>query len=431
MRHPHALVALAASTLATTTTWAQMPPCEPDGIQNPYGTETFELVEWRGHYYDAGWFHFRHRPVEGGEWTTPGGSFSGSGGYALTEPMIEWNDMLVVGGSFFAIGGVDSPNVIAWDGETFHRLGSGLNGEVLAMTVWQGRLIAGGDFTAAGDGEPGLMHVAMLDPENNDWTPLGAGLGGFPAGYGSWRIGGLCVHEGELYATGRFRTSGGATLNGVARFDAKSQQWRPLGSGISGMSNGNVGTAIASFDGELWVSGWFQTIGGVNSPFMAIWDGEAWRPRPAGPTRHCLELVSIGGDLYGVGPFPFTLGGMEYDIARYDGVAWRPFASVDINWPNSLRPTEDGSGLLTCGGFTRINGVQTYGRVRFACEPSAPPCPADLDGNGLVDGGDVGLLLAGWNSTGDGLLGDLDGNGRIDGGDLGLLVAAWGPCTDA
>ena len=58
-------VTIAALSLLTisTTTHGQ---CEPSGVNTPYGTETFELVEWRGHYYDAGWFHLRSRPVEGG-----------------------------------------------------------------------------------------------------------------------------------------------------------------------------------------------------------------------------------------------------------------------------------------------------------------------------------------------------------------------------
>jgi hypothetical protein len=47
--------------------------------------------------------------------------------------------------------------------------------------------------------------------------------------------------------------------------------------------------------------------------------------------------------------------------------------------------------------------------------------PADLDGNGIVDGADLGLLLAGWGSSSP----DLDGNGLCDGADLGLLLAAW------
>ncbi len=47
----------------------------------------------------------------------------------------------------------------------------------------------------------------------------------------------------------------------------------------------------------------------------------------------------------------------------------------------------------------------------------------DLDGDGIVGGGDLGLLLAGWGGTGPA---DLDGDGTVGGSDLGLLLAAFG-----
>jgi len=53
-------------------------------------------------------------------------------------------------------------------------------------------------------------------------------------------------------------------------------------------------------------------------------------------------------------------------------------------------------------------------------------CLGDLDGNGVINGADVGILLAGWGGPG---AGDLDGNGVINGGDLGLLLGGWGPCN--
>jgi hypothetical protein len=54
--------------------------------------------------------------------------------------------------------------------------------------------------------------------------------------------------------------------------------------------------------------------------------------------------------------------------------------------------------------------------------PLPPSDPADLNGDGLIDGADLGVLLGAWGSTG----GDIDGNGTTDGTDLGLLLAAWG-----
>ena len=60
--------------------------------------------------------------------------------------------------------------------------------------------------------------------------------------------------------------------------------------------------------------------------------------------------------------------------------------------------------------------------VAAAAEACGTPSP-DLDGDGRVDGADLGLLLAGWGSS-DATL-DLDRDGTVGGGDLGLLLAAW------
>jgi hypothetical protein len=51
-----------------------------------------------------------------------------------------------------------------------------------------------------------------------------------------------------------------------------------------------------------------------------------------------------------------------------------------------------------------------------------PTDPADLNGDGTVDGADLGLLLAGWNTAGPG---DINGDGLVDGADLGLLLIGF------
>lgn len=48
--------------------------------------------------------------------------------------------------------------------------------------------------------------------------------------------------------------------------------------------------------------------------------------------------------------------------------------------------------------------------------------PADLNGDGKVDGADLGLLLIDFGSNGPG---DLNADGLIDGGDLGLMLTEW------
>ncbi len=54
--------------------------------------------------------------------------------------------------------------------------------------------------------------------------------------------------------------------------------------------------------------------------------------------------------------------------------------------------------------------------------------PADLNGDGVVDGADLTILLAAWGPcpTKGACNADLDGNGAIDGADLATLLAAWG-----
>jgi endonuclease/exonuclease/phosphatase family metal-dependent hydrolase len=61
----------------------------------------------------------------------------------------------------------------------------------------------------------------------------------------------------------------------------------------------------------------------------------------------------------------------------------------------------------------------------FQLALAQPACEADLNGDNLVDGADLGLLLGAWGGSGPA---DLNGSGAIDGADLGLLLGAWGPC---
>ena len=97
------------------------------------------------------------------------------------------------------------------------------------------------------------------------------------------------------------------------------------------------------------------------------------------------------------------------------------------------------SGVLTQGD--EPNGLQNAFRCsRYASDfagfdgrdltPGGPielsDCSGDLDGDGIVGGADLGLMLAVWGT--DDPAADLNGDGTIGGADIGLLAAAWGPC---
>ena len=53
-------------------------------------------------------------------------------------------------------------------------------------------------------------------------------------------------------------------------------------------------------------------------------------------------------------------------------------------------------------------------------------CPADIDGNGAVDGADLTAILNAWGSAN--AAADIDDSGTVDAADLAAALGAWGPC---
>ena len=82
-------------------------------------------------------------------------------------------------------------------------------------------------------------------------------------------------------------------------------------------------------------------------------------------------------------------------------------------------------------GFAARNGAidqdVLLGDFSLSVETRCPGLPADLNGDCIVDGGDVGALLGSWGvCAGTPCNADLDGNGAVDGGDIGVLLGSWG-----
>jgi len=87
------------------------------------------------------------------------------------------------------------------------------------------------------------------------------------------------------------------------------------------------------------------------------------------------------------------------------------------------------SGSTTLGLWKAATAGSPQATVNATSQvPSAPPpVLGDLDGNGQVDGADLGLLLSSWGTCpGTPCPADLDTNGNVNGADLGMLLSAWG-----
>ncbi len=108
-------------------------------------------------------------------------------------------------------------------------------------------------------------------------------------------------------------------------------------------------------------------------------------------------------------------------------VAWRQAVASNpgVKYRLVARPSlADGSVLAWQGGpstgasdvfAARIDGTGQLG-------PGASAPSPDLDGNGVVNGADLAILLGQWGGPGSG---DLDEDGQVGAADLAILLGAW------
>jgi formylglycine-generating enzyme required for sulfatase activity len=88
----------------------------------------------------------------------------------------------------------------------------------------------------------------------------------------------------------------------------------------------------------------------------------------------------------------------------------------------------NGDGIVDYGQILQGQLVDSdRNGVPDVCE--VDPCPADITGNGLVNGADLGLVLAAWGSDGSEQPGaDTNADGIVNGADLATVIGAFGPC---
>jgi len=295
-------------------------------------------------------------------------------------------EMMIIAGSFSMVNKTPASNIAAWDGTQWSALGSGVNGAVNALAVYQGRLYAGGTFTIAGGSATGV--VASWDGTNWEGTaegPLsingftvyqnelvGSGtfsLASFATPIAKWNgsawtflgplstvqggVSALAVYNGKLIAGGNFTKVNGQNAGGIAQWDGA---WTPLGSGIE---SGKTIRALGVFQGSLFAGGNFATIGGVASTFLGKWDGNQWSAAGAG----YVNTAAFSG---------------VRAISMFDG---KVVVGSDVTLKLVL--AFDGAAWSTLGPLTRssVLSLQSFGGVLFAGTEDGLP---STFGRGLV-----------------------------------------------
>jgi hypothetical protein len=83
-------------------------------------------------------------------------------------------------------------------------------------------------------------------------------------------------------------------------------------------------------------------------------------------------------------------------------------------------------GQIRAGTVADVNG----NNIPDCCESPLGCCPGDVNGDRLVNGADVGILLGYWGNatptTPPAV--DINRDGVVNGADLGILLSAWGSC---
>ncbi len=216
-----------------------------------------------------------------------------------------YQDDLIVGGAISHAGGVPANFIARWDGTSWSALGSGLNGFVNSMTVYNGELIVTGSFITTGSGTT-VNRIARWD--GTSWLPLGS-----PAGMNG-DVNNVIVYNGELIVTGNFSTAGGVPANRIARWNGS--QWQAL----EPIGLNNTGLGLAVLGDDLYVSGNFMLAGGVpQTRGVARWDGANWHPVGGGALFAVRTLGVYQGEIIAGGAFNVILGGQAVrGLARLD-----------------------------------------------------------------------------------------------------------------
>jgi len=208
--------------------------------------------------------------------------------------------------------------------------------------------------------------------------------------------------------------------NGGSTLLFNSVQYAAATGAVLVAATGNFNTAVA------YPAKWDQTIAVAATNNQ----DKRWSSSNFGPE---VDVAAGGHNVYSLsGTASYTYKtGTSMAVPVVSGLAallWT--VAPDLTAAEIRTAIEDSAKDVETAGFDPLTG---HGRVDAAAAlllVSPPPLPGDLDANGIVDGQDLGLLLAAWGiciDCGDGVPcpADLDGSCTVDGADLGLLLSLW------
>jgi trimeric autotransporter adhesin len=192
---------------------------------------------------------------------------------------------------------------------TGHGTNNGYNGGITLQT-FNGKLIAGGAFTAAGMVQ--AHGVAMWDGVN--WNIVDSSMNNFFA------VRPLIIFQGQLFGFVNYNNS---NPNYIIKLDS-SFKWHIVRDTnfIIQTYNGYIYSACV-YNNELYVGGKFDTIGNISAEHIAKWDGSTWMPVGTGiNNEYVTNLMVYNNELYAGGAFTNAGGVPVNNLAKWNNSIW-------------------------------------------------------------------------------------------------------------
>jgi len=184
-----------------------------------------------------------------------------------------------------------------------------LNGiRVYAMQVYRDKLFVGGEFDSAG----GIRARNIATWDGTKWDSIGGGMRGYPFAF----VNAFAVYKGELYAAGFFYNKT-LNANGIEKWDGST--WSAVGKGVN--VYGSI-ASLAEYNGNLYVTGDFDSIESKPAHNFAMWNGIEWRALPDSIDGGAEELIVYKNKLYALGNIRFKNMYYNDGLMTYDGEKW-------------------------------------------------------------------------------------------------------------
>ena len=154
-------------------------------------------------------------------------------------------------------------------------------------------------------------------------------------------------------------------------------------------------------------------------------DGFYGQPNPVDGDQ-CID--SDFGGYYGWPNIPMDSWG-SYQDSHVSACHWEAFRSYIVEWSADC----NADNVVDYGQCIDGSLLDTNSNNTPDCCEQGIPCSicsaCDINPTGIIDGADLGALLAFWGPVSPALpRADINRDGFVNGADLGLLLANWGPC---